>query len=114
MHIDGGQTVSVMTSWFPPAISAEAPRLADSKPFPAGVVAYITEVTGDRTVSIVEEWATVLADEDVARQLKIPPKSPVLVNRARQCTSTGQVILYTETSTRSGLWRTRTYIVTSR
>lgn len=104
-----GKPVSTTVTWFPPVIAAKAPRLADAKPIPAGVLAYIAEATGNRAERILEENAAVPADDETADSFGIIPGTPVLVSRARHYTSTGQIIGYAETSMITGHWQSRTY-----
>jgi DNA-binding GntR family transcriptional regulator len=111
-RLDGSQAVSVTTTWFPMAITGKAPRLADSQPIPAGILAYIAEATGNRAARTVEENAAMSADADTAKSLGVPPGSPVLVTRTRHHTAAGQIIAYAETSTTAGHWRTRAYTIT--
>ncbi len=107
-----GKPVSTTATWFPPAIAAKAPRLADAQAIPAGVMAYIAEATGGRAVRIIEENAAMPADEETAESLGVPPGTAVLVSRARHYTSTGQIIGYAESSTTAGRWQSRAYTVT--
>jgi DNA-binding GntR family transcriptional regulator len=109
IRLDSGQAVSVTTIWFPPATTGNAPRLADDQPMPAGVMAYIAETTGNRLARVIEENASLPADEDTAKSLGIPPGTPVLISRERHYTPTGQLIGYAETSTTTGRWQSRTY-----
>jgi DNA-binding GntR family transcriptional regulator len=109
--LDGDQAVSVTQTWFPPAVSDKAPRLADSQPLPAGALAYIAEATGTRAARAIEENAAVPGDEDTAKVLGVPVGSPVLVTRTRHHAADGQIIAYTETATPAGRWRTRAYAI---
>src|SRR5947207_1895686 len=43
-----GPLAAITTAWYPLAIAAAAPRLADSQASPAGALAYITEAAGAR------------------------------------------------------------------
>src|SRR5260370_34541638 len=52
--VDDGQAITVTTTWFPPDVAAGAPRLADSQPLPAGIIAYIADATGQRAARIHE------------------------------------------------------------
>ncbi len=104
-----GKPVSVRATWFPPAIAAKAPRLANPLHIPSGVMAYIAEATGDRAMRVIEENGALPADEDAAESLGISTGTPVLVSRAWHYTSTGQIIGYAETSTAAGRWQSRTY-----
>ena len=52
-----GQATSITVSWYPPAIADRAPRLADDQPLPAGILAYIAEVTGSRAARVDEDHA---------------------------------------------------------
>jgi DNA-binding GntR family transcriptional regulator len=109
---DRGQAVSVTTTWFPPAIADNAPRLADSQPLPAGALAYIAQATATRANRAVEDNSAAPADADTAETLGIPPGAPVLITRTRHYTTTGQIIGYAEAVTTAGHWHTRTYTIT--
>ena len=111
-HPNGGEAVRITTTWYPPAIADKEPRLAASEPMPAGVLAYITETTGERAVRVTEENAAAPADEDTVGSLGVPPGSPILITRTRYHSTTGQVIGYAERSTTAGQWHTRTYTIT--
>jgi GntR family transcriptional regulator len=108
-----GKPVSMTVTWLPQAVAAMAPRLADAKPLPAGVMAYLAEATGERGVRITEKNAALPADEDTAESLGIATGTPVLVSRARHYTPMGQIIGYAETSTTTGHWQSRTYTLAS-
>ena len=112
IRLADGRAASVTTAWFPAAITGKAPRLADNRPIPAGVLAYIAEATGKRAARVIEENAAVPADADVVKHLGIPAGTPILVSRARHYTSAGEIIGYTEKSTAAGRWQTRTYTIT--
>jgi DNA-binding GntR family transcriptional regulator len=109
---EGGQAVSVTTTWFPPAVAGKAPRLADSQPVPAGALAYIAEAAALRAARADEDNTAAPADADTAKALGVPPGSPVLVTRTRYYTAAGQAIAYTETITAAGHRHTRTYTIT--
>jgi len=111
-HIDGVRPVSATVTWFPPAVTAEAPRLADNKPLPAGAFAYIAETSGNRVARVVEERAALPADASTAKTLHMAMDSPVLVTRASYFGSTGQLIAYSESTTAADNWRTLSYAVT--
>ena len=111
-RLHDGTPVSVTVTWLPPAITAEAPRLADSKPLPAGVLAYIAEATSHRVARVLEERAALPADTGAAQALRVPQGSPVLVTRARYFGATGQVIACTEDTAAAGTWRALSYTVT--
>ena len=65
---------SITTTWFPPAIAAEAPRLADSQPLPAGTLAYIAEATGAAPPACTRTTAAVAASDDTAATLGVPAR----------------------------------------
>jgi GntR family transcriptional regulator len=109
--LDDGQAVSVTTTWFPPAVAASAPKLADNLPLPAGYLAYIAEVTGNRASRMREENAAAAASADDAALLGVQQGTPVLRTRARYDNADGHVIAYSETVTAAGNWRTRTHTV---
>ncbi len=111
-RLKDGSPVSVTVTWLPPTITAKAPRLADSKPLPAGVLAYIAETTGNRVARVLEERAATPADAPTAQTLGVPPGSPVLVTKARYFGTTDQLIAYSDTTVTAGTWRTVTYTVT--
>jgi DNA-binding GntR family transcriptional regulator len=110
-RLDRGQAVSVTTAWFPPAVAAKAPRLAEDQPIPAGALAYIAEATGNRAARVLEEHAALTADPDTADSLAVPSGSPVLVTRTRHYSSTGQLIAYSEISAVAGNWHARSYTI---
>jgi GntR family transcriptional regulator len=107
-----GQPASITTSWYPPAIAAAAPRLAESQPLPAGTLAYITQAASARPARALEEHAAVAADDDTAATLGITPGTPVLITRTRHHTADGKLIQYAETITPAGHWHTRAYTIT--
>jgi DNA-binding GntR family transcriptional regulator len=107
-----GQPASITTSWYPPAIAAAAPRLAESQPLPAGTLAYITEAAGARPARALEEHAAAAAGDDTAAALGITPGAPVLITRARHHTVDGKLIQYAETITPAGHWHERAYAIT--
>ncbi len=108
---ENGSPVSVTITWLPSAITAEAPRLADSKPLAAGVFAYIAEATGNRVARVLEERAAVPADEDTAATLGVSPGSPVLLTRTRYFGKEDQVIAYSEHVAPAETWRTLSYAI---
>jgi len=110
-RLKDGTPVSIAVTWLPPAITAEAPRLADSKPLAAGVLAYIDEATGHRVARVIEERAATPADAETAQTLGVPPGSPVLETKARYFGATDQLIAYSDTTVTAGTWRTLTYTV---
>ena len=109
--LDDGQAVSITTTWFPPAVAAAAPKVADSLPLPAGYLAYIGEVTGNRASRMREENAAAAVGTDDAALLGVQPGTPVLLTRTRFDNADGHVVAYSEAVTVSGNWRTRTYTV---
>jgi DNA-binding GntR family transcriptional regulator len=111
IHLDNGVPISLATTWFPPAVTTQAPRLADSEPIPAGSFAYLAEVSQIRLARVVEDRAALPADEDNVRSLNVPLGSPVLMTKARHFDSEGQVIAYSEVTAPTGIWRTFSYIV---
>jgi len=111
-RIDNGQPVSATTIWFPPAITARASRLADSRPLASGFLAYITEATGCRVARIVEEHAAIPADADTAKSLGVQRGAPILLLRTRHHTADTQLIAYSETAAIAAYWQTRSYTVT--
>jgi DNA-binding GntR family transcriptional regulator len=108
---DGGQAISITTTWFPPDITAAAPKLADSQPLPAGDLAYIAEATGNRASRVTEENAAAAASPDVAATLGAPPGSPILLTQTRHENATGQLIAYSQTVAVAGNWHTRKYTI---
>src|SRR5260370_4575319 len=76
-RIDGRRPLGITATWFPPAIAAQAPRLADSEPLPGGILAYIAAATGKREARVLEEHAALPADAGAANSLRVPPGSPV-------------------------------------
>ena len=109
---DSGQAASLTVSWYPPAITDHAPRLADSTPLPAGTLAYIAEATGTRAARAREEHAAAPADNDAAAALGITPGSPVLITRTQHHAADGTLIEYAETTTPAGHSHTREYTIT--
>jgi DNA-binding GntR family transcriptional regulator len=107
-----GQSASITTAWYPPAIADAAPRLAESQPVPAGTLAYITEAAGARPARALEEHAAAAADHDTAAAFDIQPGTPVLITRTRHHTADGKLIQYAETITPAGHWHTRAYTIT--
>ncbi len=110
-HVDGARPVSVTITWFPAAVTDEAPRLADSKALPSGALAYIAETSDNRVGRVIEERAALPADADTAKALDVQLDSPVLVTRARYFSTTGQIIAYSESKAAAGDWRTLVYAV---
>jgi GntR family transcriptional regulator len=110
-RLDDGRPVSVTIIWLPKAITDEAPRLADSKALPSGVLAYIAEASGNRVGRVHEERAALSADADNSEALNVPPGSPVLVTRARYVGTTGQTIAYSESTVAGDQWRTFSYSI---
>jgi DNA-binding GntR family transcriptional regulator len=108
---DDGQAISVTTTWFPEVVAAQAPKLADGRPLPAGSLGYITEATGNRAVRVGEENAAAAASPEDSAILGVPDGAPVLLTRARHENAAGQLIAYSETVTAAGSWRTRMYTV---
>jgi GntR family transcriptional regulator len=108
---DDGQAITVTTTWFPPDVAAGAPGLADSRPLPAGIVAYIAEATGMRAARIHEENTAAAASSEDAALLGAPPGSPVLLTRSRSESAAGQLIAYAVAVAIAGNWRSRTYTV---
>jgi len=111
-RMDNGTPVSVSVTWFAPAVADSAPRLADSKPLPAGALAYVAEATDHRVARVVEEVAAVSTDQDTAEALGVPSGSPVLVIRERHIGTSDQVMAYSDTTVTAGNWRARSYTVT--
>jgi len=111
-RLDGGQAVSVTTTWFPPAVATKAPRLADSQPIPSGILAYVAEATGNRVARALEEHAAMPADAEITKSLGVPPGPPVLVTRPRHYNATGQLIAYSKTTAISGSWHSHTFTIT--
>jgi len=111
-RLDNGKAVSITTTWIPPAMATNAPRLADSQPIPSGTLAYIAEATGNRVAHVAEEHAAIPADASTAKALGVAPGSPVLITRRRHHTAAGQLVAYSETTTLAGNWDTRSYVVT--
>src|SRR5271166_2993292 len=109
---DDGQATSITVTWYPPAIADRAPRLAGDQPLPAGTLAYIAEVTGNRAARADEDHAAGPAGEDAAAALGIAPGSPVLLTRTRHYTADGKLIEYAETTTAAGHRHTRAYTIT--
>jgi DNA-binding GntR family transcriptional regulator len=109
---EDGHAASITVSWYPPAIADRAPRLADDQPLPAGTLAYIAEVTGNRLARVDEDHAAGPAEADAAAALGIAPGSPVLLSHARQYTADGKLIEYAETTAAAGHWHSRTYTIT--
>jgi DNA-binding GntR family transcriptional regulator len=107
-----GQTASITISWFPPAITGRAARLADSQPLPAGTLAYIAEATGARAARVREEHGAAPAADGAAAALGIAPGSPVLITRTRHYAADGTLIEYAETTAPAGHWHIRDYAVT--
>ena len=107
-----GQPAAITAAWYPLAIAAAAPRLAESQALPAGALAYITEAAGDRPARALEEHAAAAADDDTAAALGITPGTPVLITRTRHHTADGKLIQYAETITPAGHWHTRAYTIT--
>jgi DNA-binding GntR family transcriptional regulator len=112
-RLEAGQAVSVTTMWFPPAIAEKAPRLTESQPLPAGVLAYISEATGERSARVLEENAALAADADIAKALDVPPGSPVLVTRTQHRAADGDLIAYMEAAAPAGRWHVRVYTATA-
>jgi DNA-binding GntR family transcriptional regulator len=112
-RLDSGVPVSVTTTWFPQAITAQAPQLADSKPLPAGPLAYLAETTGYRVTRTSERRAALAADEETPQPLNVQPGSPVLVTRAQHFDGKNHVIAYSESTAVAGFWRAFSYTVTS-
>lgn len=110
-RLDDGQPISITTTWIPPQIAAQAPRLADSRPIPSGALAYIAETTGYRAARVDEQHAAIPAQASTADTLSVAPGSPVLVTRRRHHTADGQLIAYSESTLPAGNWDTRTYVV---
>jgi DNA-binding GntR family transcriptional regulator len=108
---DGGQAISITTTWFPPDITAAAPKLAGSQPLPAGDLAYIAEATGNRATRVTEENAAAAASPEVAATLGVPPDSPVLLTRTRHENAAGQLIAYSQTVAVAGNWHARKYTI---
>jgi len=108
----GGQPASITTAWYPPAIADAAPRLAESRPLPAGTLAYLTEAAGARPARAREEHAAATASDDTAAALGITPGTPVLITRTQHHTADGKLIQYAETITPAGHWHTRAYTIT--
>jgi len=111
-QLDGRQAVSVTDTWFPPAITDKAPRLADSQPLPAGALAYIAEATGTRAARVTEQNTAAAADQKTAEALGIAVGSAVLITHAQYHTADGTAIAYSQGATVAGRSRTRTYTVT--
>jgi GntR family transcriptional regulator len=111
-HIDDGEPVDVTITWFAPAVTTAAPRLADSKPLPAGALAYVSEATDFRVTRVLEEHAAMAAGKDTAKTLGVPAGSPVLATKTRHLGASGQLIAYSETTAGAGNWRGRAYTVT--
>jgi GntR family transcriptional regulator len=111
-HSADGQPAAITTAWYPSAIVAAAPRLAESQALPAGTLAYITEAAGARPARALEEHAAATADDDTAATLGITPGAPVLITRARHHTADGKLIQYAETISPAGHWHSRTYTMT--
>lgn len=78
---DDEQTVIVTTLWFPPDVAAQAPKLADSRPLPAGSLGYIAAATGNQAARVDEESSAAAASLDDAAVLGVPDGSPVLRTR---------------------------------
>lgn len=112
IRLDKGTTASVTVTWFPQAISAEAPRLADSEPLPSGALAYIAEVTGSRTTQVTEGHAAMPADADQAKTFGVASGSAVMITRRRHHATPDQIIAFSETITGAGKWEIRSYLVT--
>ncbi|HET9895664.1 MAG TPA: GntR family transcriptional regulator [Streptosporangiaceae bacterium] len=109
-HVDG-KPFSFTAFWLPSAITAKAPRLADSKPLPAGPIAYIADVTDSRVGRIIEAHAAMPADADIAKALAVAPHTAVLVRRRQHQTVSGQLIAYSETTTPAATWDCRSYVI---
>jgi len=107
-----GQLAAITIVWYPLAIAAAAPRLAESQALPAGALAYITEAAGARPARALEEHAAAAADDDTAAALGITAGTPVLITRIRHHTADGKLIQYAETITPAGHWHTRAYTIT--
>jgi DNA-binding GntR family transcriptional regulator len=97
--------------WLPKAITDDAPQLADSKPLPSGVLAYLAEASGNRVGRVHEKRAALPADTDTAEVLDVPPGSPVLVTKARYSGTAGQTIAYSESTVIAEQWRTFSYSI---
>ncbi len=111
-QLDDSRIVSVTTTWIPAAIAAKAPRLADSQPIPSGTLAYIAEATGNRVAHVAEEHAAIQGEVTAAKTLGVATGSPVLVTRRRHCTTSGQLLTYSETLKSAGNWDKRSYSIT--
>jgi DNA-binding GntR family transcriptional regulator len=112
--LNDGRAISITTTWFPPEIAAQAPKLSDSQPLPAGSLAYIAEATQNRATRIDEENAATAASPEDAAVLGVPPESPVLLTRARHENAAGQLVAYSVALAVAESWRTRTYTIVSR
>src|ERR1700683_5150185 len=111
-HLDKTTPVSVSDTWFPPAVTAEAPLLTENKPLPAGALAYIAEAAEQRVTRAVEERAALPADTDAARALNVQPDLPVLVTKTSYYGAADQIIAYSESTVPAGNWRVLSYSVT--
>jgi len=96
-RIDGRRPLGITATWFPPAIAAQAPRLA--------------EATGQRAARIHEENTAAASSSEDAALLGVPSGSPVLLTRTRSENASGQLIAYSEAVAIAGTWRSRTYTV---
>ncbi len=103
--------ISLAVTWFPQAVTAQAPQLADSKRLPSGALAYIAETPGNRVARVIEERAALPADTETADTLDVSPGSPVLVTRSRHYGTTGQLVAYSESTLTAGNWRSFSYTV---
>ncbi len=112
VFLDDGTTVRLSTTWFPQAIAAEAPQLADGSPLPAGALAYISEASGNRAARVIEGHAALPADADTAKAFGVAPGSPILVTQRQHHTAGGQLIAYSETMSPAGTWDKRSYAIT--
>ncbi len=110
-RFDHEKPVSLTVTWFPQAVIAEAPQLADSKPLASGALAYLAETTGNRVARVLEERAAMPTDTDTADLLDVPPGSPVLVTKARHFSTTGQLLAYSESTLAAGNWHSFSYTV---
>ncbi len=112
IRLDNGKPISITVTWLPQTITAEAPRLTDSKPLPAGILAYIAEVSDNRVARVTAGHAALPADADTGEAFDIALGSPILAARRQHHAAGGRIIAYSETTIRAETWDNRSYVIT--
>lgn len=102
--LDDGNPLSLVVAWFPPAIAASCPRLAQPGPIVEGTTRYVARKTGRAPAEGIDVKSVRLATEDEAALLRCETPEAVAVVLHTAYDRAGRILVVEEGVTPSGLW----------